>query len=90
MSVVNIACWLGGIALIAIGYVQARGPWSRYQALREQDANAARYAAWRGGIRDDSTTGASVAMQMLRRQWQQWAVVGIVGIGLIVVGFLIR
>ncbi len=90
MSVVNIACWLGGIALIAIGYVQARGPWSRYQALREQDANAARYAAWRGGIRDDSTTGASVAMQMLRRQWQQWAVVATVGIGLIVVGFLIR
>jgi hypothetical protein len=91
MSLISIVLWLAGIALVALAYIQGRGPWSRYQALRDQDANAARYAAWRGGIRDDSpTTGASVAMQVLRRQWQQWAAVGIVGIVLIVVGFVVR
>ena len=91
MSLINVVLWVAGIALIALAYVQGRGPWSRYQALRDEDANAARYAAWRGGIRDDSsTTGASVAMQILRRQWQQWAVVGVVGIVLIVVGFVVR
>ena len=91
MSVINVVLWLAGILLIAVGYLGARGPWSRYQGLREQDANAARYAAWRGGIRDDSsTTGASVAMQILRRQWQLWAGVGVVGIVLIVAGFIVR
>ena len=91
MSPISLALWLAGIALIALAYGQARGPWSRYRALRDQDANAARYAAWRGGIRDDSsTTGASVAMQILRRQWLQWAAVGIVGIVLIVLGFVVR
>ena len=91
MSLINVVLWVAGIALIAVAYIQGRGPWSRYQALRDEDANAARYAAWRGGIRDDSsTTGASVAMQILRRQWQQWAVVGVLGFVLIVVAFVVR
>ena len=70
MGPLNIALWLAGVALIGIGYSRARGPWTRYQALKAQDENAARYGAWRGGIRDDSTTGASVAMAILRRQAQ--------------------
>ncbi|MEO8437576.1 MAG: hypothetical protein ABI562_03895 [Chloroflexota bacterium] len=86
----NIALWLGGVALMAIGYSRARRPWARYQALKEQDANAARYGAWRGGIRDDSTTGASVAMAMLRRQAQIGAAIAIAGVVLVFVGFLIR
>ena len=68
MGPVNVMLWLGGIALIAIGYSRARGPWSRYQALKAQDENVARYEAWRGGARDDGKTGASVAMAILRRQ----------------------
>ena len=57
--------------LIAVGYTRPRGPWARYQALKAQDANVARYEAWRGGVRDDrGTTGASVAMAILRRQAQ--------------------
>ena len=59
---INVILWVAGIALIAIGYRRMRAPWSRYQALREQDANIARYEAWRGGLRDSGTTGASVAM----------------------------
>lgn len=91
MGPINIALWLAGIALIAIGYRRAKGPWSRYQALREEDANAARYNAWRGGVRDDpSTTGASVAMAILRRQAQMAAGIGIVGLVLVFLGFLVK
>jgi hypothetical protein len=86
----NIALWLAGVALIAIGYSRARRPWARYQALKEQDANAARYGAWRGGVRDDSTTGASVAMAILRRQAQIGAAIAIAGVVLVFLGFLIR
>ena len=90
MGPLNIAGWLIGIALIAIGYSRARGPWARYQALKEQDANAARYGAWRGGIRDDSTTGASVAMAILRRQVQTGAAIAVMGGVLVFLGFLLR
>jgi uncharacterized membrane protein len=87
---VNIVFWLLGIALVAIGYREAKGPWSRYQALKEQDENEARYGAWRGGVRDTSTTGASVAMQILRRQAQRGAIIGAVGFVMIFLGFLLR
>jgi hypothetical protein len=88
--IVNFALWIAGFALIVVGYQRGRGPWSRYQALREQDANASRYNAWRGGVRDDSTTGASVAMTILRRQAQRAAGIGFAGIVLVVLGFLIK
>ena len=90
MGPVNIALWLAGVALIGIGYSRARGPWTRYQALKAQEENAARYGAWRGGIRDDSTTGASVAMAILRRQAQVGVGIAIVGVVLVFLGFLIR
>ena len=89
--ILNIVLWVAGIVLIAIGYQRFRVPWSRYQALKEEDANAERYAAWRGGVRGASeTTGASVAMDVLRRQAQIGAAIAIGGIVLIVLGFLIR
>jgi hypothetical protein len=90
MTALNIALWIAGVALIVIGYQRARGPWSRYQALKDEDANAARYSAWRGGVRDDSPTGASVAMAILRRQAQIAAGIGIVGFVLVFLGFLIK
>jgi hypothetical protein len=86
----NVVLWLAGAALIAIGYSRARGPWARYRALRAQDANAARYGAWRGGVRDDGTTGASVAMEILRRQAQVGGAIAIAGVVLVFLGFLIR
>ncbi|MEO5940012.1 MAG: hypothetical protein ABIZ72_03675 [Candidatus Limnocylindrales bacterium] len=88
--IVNVVLWVAGIALIALGYGRAKGPWARYGALKEQDANADRYSAWRGGIRDDSTTGASVAMAILRRQWQIGAAIAIGGFVLVFLGFLIK
>ena len=89
--IVNVVLWVVGIALIAFGYSRARGPWTRYQALKDEDANAARYSAWRGGVRDDpSTTGASVAMQILRRQAQTAAGIAIAGVVIVFFGFLIK
>ena len=90
MSLINVILWLLGVALVAVGYREARGPWTRYQALKEQDANEARYGAWRGGIRDNATTGASVAMEMLRRRARRGAIVVGVGFVLIFLGFLIK
>jgi hypothetical protein len=84
--------WLIGVALVAIGYSRARAPWSRYQALREQQANVSRYEAWRGGLRtpDDGPTGASVAMAQLRRQAQLAGLIAVVGFVVIFIGFLLR
>ena len=90
MSALNLVLWLGGVALIAFGYARARGPWARYQALKAQDDNAARYGAWRGGIRDDSTTGASVAMAILRRQAQIGVAIAVAGVILVFLGFAVR
>jgi hypothetical protein len=86
----NIALWVGGVILVAIGYRRARGPYARYQALKAQDANVARYGAWRGGVRDDGATGASVAMALLRRQAQIGGAIAIAGFVLLFLGFLIR
>ena len=90
MGPLNIVLWLGGVALIAIGYSRARRPWARYQQLKAQDANVARYEAWRGGLRDDGTTGASVAMAVLRRQAQVGGAIVIAGVVLVFLGFLVR
>lgn len=81
---------LGGAILVVIGLGRARGPWSRYRALKAQDANMARYEAWRGGIRDDSKTGASVAMEILQRRARVGALVAVLGVVLVIVGFVVR
>lgn len=90
MGPINIALWLGGIALVAFGYRRGRGPWDQYQAFKAQDANIARYDAWRGGIRDSGTTGASVAMEVLLRQARIGAAIAVGGFVLIVAGFAIK
>jgi hypothetical protein len=87
---INLVLWAVGVLLIAFGWTRARGPWRRLQALKEQDANADRYAAWRGGVRASGPSGASVAMEILRRQARIGA--GIMGVGflLVLAGFAIR
>lgn len=90
MTLVNLALLVVGVILIAAGYQRARGPWSRYQALKEQDENIARYEAWRGGARDTSPTGASVAMMILRRQAQRAGLLIVAGFVLVLLGFLIK
>lgn len=90
MGPLNIALWLGGVALVAIGYARAKRPWARYQALKDQDANVARYESWRGGIRSDGATGASVAMAVLRRQARIGGAIATGGVVLVFLGFFIR
>ena len=89
MGLLNLGLLIAGVALIIVGTVRARAPYQRYMSLKDQDANIARYEAWRGGVRSYSTTGASVAMQVLRRQAQIGAGIAIAGIVLVVVSFLI-
>lgn len=90
MGIVSLALVLAGLALIVVGVQRARGPYRRLQALKEQDANIARYEAWRGGARPDSKTGASVAMEVLKRQVQMAGLVVIAGFVAVAVGFVIR
>jgi hypothetical protein len=92
VNLTNVVFWALGAALMAIGYARARGPWSRYRALREQQANVDRYEAWRGGLRsqDDGPTGASVAMDLARRQARTGGVIIAVGVALFALGFLLR
>ena len=63
----GVILMLLGIAIASAGLARARRPWARYQELKAQDQNVARYEAWRGGVRNDAQTGASIAMAVLRR-----------------------
>jgi hypothetical protein len=91
MGPLNLLLWGLGVVLVVVGYTRAKGPWTRYQALKTQDANVARYEQWRGGVRgdDDDKTGASVAMAILRRQAQAAGLIAVAGFVLIFVGFLL-
>lgn len=89
MGPLNFLLWAVGVLLIAVGMQRARRPWSRYQALREQDRNVARYEAWRGGLRDEGATGASVAMAILHRQARNGALIAVAGVVILFLGFAI-
>jgi hypothetical protein len=90
MSLPGLVLLVVGVVLIVLGTLRARDPYRRYMALRDQDANVARYEAWRGGVRSDSKTGSSVAMQVLRRKAQIGGAIVIAGVVLVTLGFLIR
>ena len=91
MGAINLVCWVLGMVLIAAGYTRARGPWSRYQDLKAQEANLARYEGWRGTrLRDDGPSAASIMAQELRRKAQLAGLVAIAGFVLGFVGFAIH
>jgi hypothetical protein len=91
MGAINLVCWVLGMVLIAAGYTRARGPWSRYQDLKAQEANLARYEGWRGTrLRDDGPSAASIMAQELRRKAQLAGLVAIAGFVLVFVGFAIH
>ncbi len=91
MTFLGYALVAVGVILLALGSARARGPWRRYRELKANDENAARYRAWRGGPASpgEEKTGASVAMQMVRREARTWAAVASVGVGVIVVGLIL-
>jgi len=90
MGILNLILVGLGVGAIGFGYARARGPWARYQALKAQDENIARYESWRGGLRDSGTTGASVAMELLRKQARDGALIAVAGLVIVVVGLLVR
>jgi hypothetical protein len=89
MGLLNLALILLGVAAMAAGYVRFRGPWARYQALKAQDANVARYESWRGGLRDSGKTGASVAMELLRKQARDAGLIIAAGAAIVILGLLL-
>jgi len=91
VSLLGYALVVAGVVLFALGYARARDPWRRYQGLKAQDDNSARYRAWRGGPASaaEEKTGASVAMALLRREARTWASVATIGVVLVVVGFIL-
>jgi hypothetical protein len=91
MGLVNLICWGLGVILIAAGYVRAKGPWARYQDLKSQEANIARYEGWRGTrLRDEGPSAASIMAQEMRRRAQFGGLVLIAGFVLVFVGFAVR
>ena len=90
MGTLNLVLIAAGIIAMAFGYSRARGPWSRYQALKAQEANIARYESWRGGVRDPGPSGASVAMELARSQARTGAIIMAVGFALTIAGFLLN
>lgn len=90
MSPIGLVLLVGGVALIVVGANRARGPWTRYRALQAEDENVARYEAWRGGVRERETTGASVAMAVLRRQAQLGGAIVLAGVATVVAGVLVH
>lgn len=90
MGVLNLGLLAVGVALIVVGYLRFRGPWARYQALKAQDENVARYESWRGGLRDSGKTGASVAMEMLRKQARDAALIAGAGAIVALAGLIVR
>jgi hypothetical protein len=91
MSPINLLCWGVGVLLIVVGYSRARGPWRRYQNLKEQEANIARYEGWRGTrLRDDGPSAASIMAQEMRRKAQIAGLVAVAGFVLVFVGFAVR
>lgn len=91
--ILNLLLWSAGLALLVGGVVAIRAPAARYRELRETEANLRRYDSWRGGRRgpmDQGVTGADVMRDQMRQRVRLWSIVILVGIALLVAGFLIR
>lgn len=93
MSLLNIALWAAGMALVALGVLRVRGPLERRRALDATTENLRRYDEWRGNrLRPEpgERTGADVMRDELKRQVTLWGGVAAAGIICIVLGFLVR
>jgi hypothetical protein len=92
---ISIVLWLVGIVLIAIAVLRVRTPFARMGELDQLASNAQRYELWRGGRSHTAAggrerTGADEMKDLLRRQVYLWAGMGVVGVLLVVGGFLYR
>jgi hypothetical protein len=91
MGAINLVCWAAGIVLIAVGYLRIRGPWARYQQLKDQEANLARYEGWRGTrLRDDGPSAASLMAGEMMARVRLWGLAIGGGFVLVFVGFAVH
>lgn len=90
--ILNLILWVAGIALLAAGIAMVRTPLARYRELQATQANLRRYEDWRGGRRPDDSarTGADEMLDLLRSRVRLWGAAIVVGIVLIVAGFIVR
>jgi hypothetical protein len=89
----SIVLWIAGLALLVIGIAQTRAPLARYRSLRATQENLKRYDEWRGNRltpSDGEKTGADEMMEVLRQRTLLWGAVAVIGVILIVAGFLVR
>jgi len=88
----NVILWVVGLLLIGLGVWQVRQPLAHYRSLEATQASLRRYDDWRGGrLADDGgRTGADEMRDLLRNRVRLWVAVIIVGIVLIVAGFIVR
>ena len=88
----NILLWIVGLLLLGFGIWQVRQPLAHYRSLEATQANLRRYDDWRGGklIDDDARTGADEMRDLLRNRVRLWTGVAVVGVVLIVLGFIVR
>ena len=86
--------WIAGIVLITLAVFRVRVPFGRMQELDRLAENSRRYDSWRGGRRTAADgggeSGADVMRDVMRRQVMTWAGVGVAGVVLILLGFVIR
>jgi hypothetical protein len=89
---VNLVLWVVGAALIGFGAWQVRPPLARYRALQATEANLRRYDDWRGSrlVNDSERTGADEMRDYLRGRVRLWGAVIVVGVVLVIAGFLVR
>jgi hypothetical protein len=92
---ISIVLWLIGAVFIAIAVLRVRVPFARMAELDQLADNAKRYESWRGGSNHTAAgagerTGADEMRDVLRRQVYLWAGVGVVGVLLVIGGFLYR
>jgi hypothetical protein len=94
--ILNLVLWIGGAALLIVGIYAVRPLLARLNELKALEENAKRYEAWRGGSRTAAPrppgerTGADEMQDLLRTRMRIWAAAIVVGIVMIVAGFLIR
>lgn len=86
MDIASLALIAVGIAAIAAGAWQIRGPLNTIRRLDQTEANLARYETWRGkrtGVSADGPTGADVMRAQMRRHALLWG--GLIGAGVVAV-----
>ena len=88
---VNVVLWVGGVVLIAIGYQPMPRPVVALPGAQGagRERRPLRGLAWRRPRRP-ARPGASVAMQILRRQARIGAGIAVAGFVLVFLGFLIK